>query len=150
MCLVMGASSPTLKTTASLACRLRCALSAASACAESGTSRSLELVSKEFAMAVWDNTCTKDILHQDSPELCERIAQTMGTHQVNELTVRRKRGPLMTSLSTGEASSRMVDAYRLHPNAIKGLARCGQGYLLSDSRLRDVAATFREVLARAE
>ncbi len=45
----------------------------------------------------------------------------------------------MTSLSTGEASSRMVDAYRLHPNAIKNLARCGQGYLLSDTVLKPVA-----------
>ncbi len=31
----------------------------------------LELVSREFATAVWDDTCTKDILHQDSPELCD-------------------------------------------------------------------------------
>ena len=29
-------------------------------------------------------------------------------------------------------------AYRLHPNAIKALARCGQGYLLSDEGLRPV------------
>jgi TraM recognition site of TraD and TraG len=99
----------------------------------------LELVSKQFATAVWDNTCTKDILHQDSPELCERIAKTLGTEKVSELTVRRKQGPLLTSLSTGEASSRMVDAYRLHPNAIKNLARCGQGYLLSDAGLKPVA-----------
>jgi hypothetical protein len=99
----------------------------------------LELVSKEFATAVWDNTCTKDILHQDSPELCDRIAKTLGTEKVSELTVRRKQGPLLTSLSTGEASSRMVDAYRLHPNAIKGLARSGQGYLLSDGDLKPIA-----------
>jgi hypothetical protein len=107
----------------------------------------LELVSKEFASAVWDNTCTKDILHQDSPELCDRIAKTLGTEQVNELTVRRKRGPLMTSLSTGEASSRMVDAYRLHPNAIKNLARCGQGYLLSDTGLKKIAYGMLPALA---
>jgi TraM recognition site of TraD and TraG len=99
----------------------------------------LELVSKEFAMAVWDNTGTKDILHQDSPELCERIARSTGTHRVNELTLRRKQGPLFTSLATGEASSKMVEAYRLHPNAIKNLARCGQGYLLSDTGLKPVA-----------
>jgi hypothetical protein len=29
--------------------------------------------------------------------------------------------------------------YRLHPNAIRALARCGQGYLLSDSGLHPVA-----------
>jgi hypothetical protein len=96
----------------------------------------LELVSKEFATAVWDNTRTKDILNQDNPELCERIAMSVGTHQVRELTVRRKEGPLWTSLVTGDASSKLVEAYRLHPNAIKNLARCGQGYLLSDEGLR--------------
>jgi hypothetical protein len=33
----------------------------------------------------------------------------------------------------------MVEAYRLHPNAIKAVARSGQGYLLSDSGLHPVA-----------
>jgi len=99
----------------------------------------LELVSKEFAMAVWDNTRTKDILSQDNPELCERIARSIGTRQERELTVRRKEGPLLTSLATGDASSRLVEAYRLHPNAIKALARCGQGYSLSDEGLAPVA-----------
>jgi hypothetical protein len=99
----------------------------------------LELVSKEFAMSVWDNTRSKDILNQDNPELCERIARSIGTRQVRELTVRRKEGPLLTSLATGDASSRLVEAYRLHPNAIKALARCGQGYSLSDEGLAPVA-----------
>ena len=71
--------------------------------------------------------------------LCERIARSIGTHQIRELTVRRKEGPLFTSLATGDASSRLVEAYRLHPNAIKALARCGQGYLLSDVGLAPVA-----------
>ena len=53
--------------------------------------------------------------------------RSIGTHQVRELTVRRKEGPLLTSLATGDASSRLVEGYRLHPNAIKALARCGQG-----------------------
>jgi type IV secretory pathway TraG/TraD family ATPase VirD4 len=95
----------------------------------------LELVSREFATAVWDNTRTKDVLSQDNPELCERIAKSIGTHHVKELTVRRRQGPLATSLLTGEASSRQVEAYRLHPNCIKNLACCGQGYLLSDDGL---------------
>jgi type IV secretory pathway TraG/TraD family ATPase VirD4 len=99
----------------------------------------LELVSREFATAVWDNTRTKDILNQDNPELCERIAKSLGTHQVKELTVRRREGPLLTSLATGDVSSRQVEAPRLHPNAIKNLSRCGQGYLLSDEGLRPVA-----------
>jgi TraM recognition site of TraD and TraG len=96
----------------------------------------LELVSREFATAVWDNTRTKDVLSQDNPELCERIAKSIGTIHVQELTVRRQEGPLATSLLTGDASARQVEAYRLHPNAIKRLARCGQGYLLSDDALR--------------
>ena len=53
--------------------------------------------------------------------------------------MRRKEGPLLTSLATGDASSRLVEAYRLHPNAIKALARCGQGYSLSDEGLAPVA-----------
>ena len=55
---------------------------------------------------------------------------------MRELTVRRKEGPLWTSLVTGDPSSKLVEAYRLHPNAIKNLARCGQGYLLSDEGLQ--------------
>ena len=89
----------------------------------------LELVSKEFATAVWDNTRTKDILNQDNPELCERIARSIGTRQIRELTVRRKEGPLLTSLATGDASSRLVEAYRLHPNAIKALGAVRAGVL---------------------
>jgi hypothetical protein len=96
----------------------------------------LELVSREFATAVWDNTRTKDVLSQDNPELCERIAKSIGTDEVEDLTVRRRQGPLATSLVTGDAFARKVEAYRLHPNCIKNLARCGQGYLLSDDGVR--------------
>ncbi len=99
----------------------------------------LELVSKEFATAVWDNTRTKDILNQDNPELCEKLAKSIGTHQVVEKTVRMQQGALFTSLSTGDASSKLVEAYKLHPNAIKSLARCGQGYLFNDEGLRPVS-----------
>ncbi len=99
----------------------------------------LELVSREFATAVWDNTRTKDVLSQDNPELCERIAKSLGTEHVRELTVRLKAGPLATSLLTGDATARQVEAYRLHPNCIKSLARCGQGYLLSDDGLHPLA-----------
>jgi len=98
----------------------------------------LELVSREFAQAVWDNTRCKDILAQDSPALCELIARSVGTHQEVEKTVRLQQGALFTSLTTGDASSRLVESYRLHPNGIKSLARCGQGYLLSDEGLRQV------------
>ena len=54
--------------------------------------------------------------------------------------MRRKEGPLLTSLPTGEASSPLFEAYRLHPNAIKALAWCGQGYSLADEGLAPVAS----------
>jgi hypothetical protein len=98
----------------------------------------LELVSKAFATAVWDNTRSKDILSQDNPELCERLAKGVGTDHTKELTVLRREGPLATSLLTGDATSRQVETYRLHPNHIKRLARCGQGYFLTDDGLRPV------------
>ena len=47
---------------------------------------------------------------------------------------------MLTSLATGDASSRLVEAYRLHPNAIKALAWCGQGYSLADEGLAPVAS----------
>lgn len=99
----------------------------------------LDLVSKEFAQAVWDNTRCKDILNQDNPVLCELVAKSLGTQQVVEKTVRVQQGALFTSLTTGDASSKLVEGYRLHPNAIKSLARCGQGYLLSDEGLQPVS-----------
>jgi hypothetical protein len=98
----------------------------------------LELVSKEFAAAVWDNTRTKDILSQDNPELCEKLAKSIGTYQGVELTIRRQQGALMTQLVTGDASSRLVETYKLHPNAIKNLARCGQGYIYNDEGIRSL------------
>ena len=68
-------------------------------------------------------------------------------HQVRGLTVRRKEGPLLTTLAKGDASSRLVEAYRLHPNAIKALARCGQGYSLSDAGLAPVAYPMMPALS---
>jgi hypothetical protein len=107
----------------------------------------LELVSKEFATAVWDNTRTKDILSQDNPDLCDKLAKSIGTHQVVEKTERTRRGALFTSLSTGDASSKLVEAYKLHPNAIKRLARCGQGYLFNDECLRPVSYAMPPTLS---
>jgi hypothetical protein len=98
----------------------------------------LELVSREFANSVWDNTRIKDVLNQDNPALCEMLAKSVGTHQEVLKTVREKPGPLFTSLATGEASTRVVESYKLHPNRIKNLARCGQGFLYTDSTLHPV------------
>jgi type IV secretory pathway TraG/TraD family ATPase VirD4 len=98
----------------------------------------LELVSREFAHAVWDNARIKDVLNQDNPALCEMVAKSIGTEPEVVRTVRSEPGPLFTSLATREASARVVEAYKLHPNRIKNLARCGQGYLYTDSALHPV------------
>jgi len=98
----------------------------------------LEMVSREFATAVWDNTRVKDLLSQDNPALCEMVARSIGTQHEVRRTVRSESGPLLTSLATREASSELVESYRLHPNRIKNLARCGQGYLYTDSALHPV------------
>ena len=98
----------------------------------------LELVSREFANAVWDNTRIKDVLNQDNPALCEMVAKSIGTQQEVLKTVRAEAGPLLTSLVTREASTRLVESYKLHPNRIKNLARCGQGFLYTDSTLHQV------------
>ncbi len=98
----------------------------------------LEMVSREFANAVWDNTRTKDVLSQDNPGLCEMLAKSIGTEQVVEQTVRRESGPFWTSIATQEASAKLVEAYRLHPNRIKALARCGQGYVYTDEGITPV------------
>ncbi len=92
----------------------------------------LTMVSPDFADSVFDNTRSLDLLAQDSPVLCERIAKMVGTSQVEKRTVRREKGPLFTSKLTWDASSRMVEEYRLHPNKLKNLAPFGQGYLLTD------------------
>jgi len=98
----------------------------------------LELVSREFSNAVWDNTRIKDVLSQDNPALCEMLAKSIGTQQEVLKTVRTEPGPVFTSLTTRESSTRLVESYRLHPNRIKNLARCGQGYLYTDSTLHPV------------
>ena len=91
----------------------------------------LELVSKEFAQAVFDNTRTKDILALDSPDLCERLARSLGTRPRLEHTVQQGPGALSTVTATGVMSTRAVESYRLHPNRLKMLASRGQGFLFA-------------------
>jgi type IV secretory pathway TraG/TraD family ATPase VirD4 len=92
----------------------------------------LEKVSKEFARGIWDSTRNKIVLYQNDPDVCDRIAKALGTKKDVELTVRRSVDVWMNSVSTHEASSKEVDAYRCHPNRIKSL-RCGQAYLAQDA-----------------
>ncbi len=95
----------------------------------------LELVSREFATSVWDNTRAKIVLNQDNPALCEMVAKSIGTQNEVLLTVRKDPGPFFTSLQSGVASSRQVESYKLHPNRIKNLAAAGQAYLYTDSSI---------------
>ena len=92
----------------------------------------LEKVSPEFVRGIWDNTRKKIILYQNDPEVCDRISKALGTHKEIELTVRRSADGWLNQVSTQEASSKEVDAYRCHPNRIKAL-RTGQAYLAQDA-----------------
>src|SRR5262249_45479312 len=74
------------------------------------------------------NTRNRIVRYQNDPEACDGIAKALGTKKDVELTVRRSVDVWMNSVSTHEASSKEVDAYRCHPNRIKAL-RCGQAYL---------------------
>jgi hypothetical protein len=91
----------------------------------------LEIVSKEFAQAVWDNARTRDVLALDSPELCERLARSLGTRPRLEHTVQQGPDVLSTVTATGVLSTRAVESYRLHPNRLKMLASRGQGFLFA-------------------
>jgi hypothetical protein len=91
----------------------------------------LELISKEFAQAIWDNTRTTDVLALDSPELCERLARSLGTRPRLEHTVQQGPDVLSTVTATGVLSTRAVESYRLHPNRLKMLASRGQGFLFA-------------------
>jgi hypothetical protein len=91
----------------------------------------LEMKSKELAQAVLDNTRTRDVLALDNPELCERLARSLGTTPRLEHTVQQGPDVLSTVTATGVMSTRAVEAYRLHPNRLKGLAPRGQGFLFA-------------------
>ena len=97
----------------------------------------LEKVSPAYARGIWDSTRNKIVLYQNDPDVCERLAKALGTKKGVELTVRRSVDSFLNSTSMLEASSRLVDAYRLHPNRIKAL-RCGQAYLAQDAEFHGV------------
>jgi hypothetical protein len=91
----------------------------------------LEIVSKEFAKAVWENCRTRDVLALDSPELCERLARSLGTRPRLEHTIQQGPGVMSTVAATGVMSTRAVESLRLHPNRLKMLASRGQGFLFA-------------------
>jgi hypothetical protein len=91
----------------------------------------LEIVSKEFAQAVWENCRSRDVLALDSPELCERLARSLGTRPRLEHTIQQGPGTMSTVAATGVMSTRAVESLRLHPNRLKMLASRGQGFLFA-------------------
>ena len=91
----------------------------------------LEIVSKEFAKAVWENGRTRDVLALDSPELCEHLARSLGTRPRFEHTLQQGPGAMSTVEPTGVMSTRAVESLRLHPNRLKMLASRGQGFLFA-------------------
>jgi hypothetical protein len=89
----------------------------------------LERVSAQYARGVWDNTRTKIILYQSDPDLCQRLAASVGTRKAVELTVRRSVDAWLNQTSMLEASSKQVDEFVLHPSVFKNLA-VGQACLV--------------------
>ncbi|MCC6811242.1 MAG: type IV secretory system conjugative DNA transfer family protein [Deltaproteobacteria bacterium] len=94
----------------------------------------LERISKEYAAGIWDNTRTKIVLYQNNAQLCEQIAKSIGTYQTTKTTMRQSVGELAVKIDMGEQSVREVEEFRLHPNAIKGLAPVGQAYLIESNQ----------------
>ena len=91
----------------------------------------LDIVSKEFAQSVWENCRTRDVLALDSPELCERLARSLGTSPRLEHTIQQGPAAMSTVAATGVMSTRAVESLRLHPNRLKMLASRGQGFLFA-------------------
>ena len=91
----------------------------------------LEIVSKEFAQAIWENCRTRDVLALDSPELCERLARSLGTRPRLEHTIQQAPAAMSTVAATGVMSTRAVESLRLHPNRLKMLSSRGQGFLFA-------------------
>lgn len=93
----------------------------------------LERVSPEFAAGVWDNCRTKLVLLQTNPELCERVAKTLGTERRTVLAgVRRSVDGWLNQVNMLEASSKQVDEFRLNPSRLKNL-KTFQSYMVQDS-----------------
>lgn len=73
---------------------------------------------------VLDSTNVKLIFRQADPESAELLARLMGTE-----TTTKKTHQIMDGATTGAGSIREVEAYRVHPNAIKS-AGLGRAFLV--------------------
>lgn len=110
----------------------------------------LNLSDKELGSVVWDNSQTKIILAQDDSMQCQKISEMIGTHKVIERTERYKRGFMFIRKPTFETSNKYVDAFLFHPNKIKRLEPCGQGYVLTTKEPHSVIGRGKKGLHHSD
>ena len=80
----------------------------------------LSMVSPEFAQVITTNTNVKCIFGLNDPESADFMARHMGTVTQEKLTEQAERGGWIDpKKKTGAMSIREVEAYKIHPNALK-------------------------------
>ena len=99
----------------------------------------LESISPAFERRVRTNTRWKILLHNKDPDHLELVSRSYGTKTTFKRTVRFKQGPLGTLLNAGETSNREVQEFLAHPDALKSLAPCAQGYVLFAESMEPVS-----------
>ncbi len=90
----------------------------------------LRAISEAFMKRIDENTINKIYLKQTDPELCELIAQSMGTYTKEEKTYRMTGGRFNNQIYTGESSNRIVNEFYFPPDKIKNLHEQGQAYFI--------------------
>jgi len=99
----------------------------------------LESISPSFEKRLRTNTRWKILFHSTDPDHLEMVSRSYGTHTTFKRTVRYSMGPLGTLLNSGETSNREVQEFRVHPDSLKALKSCGQGFLLLPDRMEPVS-----------
>lgn len=80
----------------------------------------LDMVSPAFGEVVTTNSNVKCILGLNDPESADFMARQMGTETQEKLTEQAEdRGLFRAKERTGKSSIREVEAYKIHPNALK-------------------------------
>jgi hypothetical protein len=91
----------------------------------------LESVSPQFAKIVNTNTNVKCLLGLNDPDTAEFFARHLGTYTTEKFTERTEEREGFFSTNderTGMKSVRETEAYKVHPNILKGMS-AGQGVL---------------------
>lgn len=88
-----------------------------------------ELVGPEFAKVVNTNTNVKCLMGLNDPDTADFFARHMGTETQEKLTERAQTVNIFGHKErTGQMSIREVEAYRIHPNALKNFTN-GRGVI---------------------